>query len=1352
MTGFGKWGQPVWRFMILLLIVASANGYEFGTAPAAYADTSARDAYSVINGGSADQLSGGKIKASGTSLTSINAGDWAKYEAVDFGASGALDAVFSVAVPNVAEGNFIEIRTDSPAGALIGKLRLMGTADNYSHAEQEAAALSSTVNGVHDVYLVFVADPASGSLQFCNLQWFQFHTSYTVTDTTAPVTEASLDGLYNGAYYTSEVTVTLSAHDDYRGVASTVYSIDGGTSWQAYSDPVVFDEQGSYTLEYRSTDNAGNVETAHSLTLELQNLGTRSAFATIEAETADYLSGSKIRVLNEAVGSIYVGDYAEYKGVDFEDEGAKDVVFRIAVPYEAEGNRIDVHLDSPDGELIGSLRLQPTAADYSTYAEEAVTVESVAGVHDVYLVFEGTQYGHIGNLDWLIFNRTYSRTDTTPPVTQAAVDGSFNGSYYTSAVTVTLSVYDDYRGVQGTEYSLDDGATWHSYSEPLSFRQEGSYALQYRSTDQAGNVEATHQLAFELGDLPLPTFFWTSSEMQPGEIAMLIGEHLDTVTAIKLYRLPDSLANPQAPAYILHPQPDELTDADDNPRVTAAQWDEEEAVSITPLQQSDQSLKFLIPSGEEGGVYAIKPVMPGRETDVVYLNAPDIVWAQGDQGTFGSPGGWVRLTGHNLDDGAAKPQIALESASTGQVLALDEAAIRMIDAYSVEADLPGNLPPGDYKVYVHNGKGGATAWSKGATLAIGQKPDWPQTEFNVKDYGAKGDGIADDTAAVRKALRAAGAAGGGVVMFPSGRYHLTNTIEIPTHTTVRGASQALTQVFWSPYRWDAGELPESLVKGTHDFAIEDISLKATRVGNFIVGDTDTGDAGNVFIRRVRIIADPFAGHLIENTEQAIDHEIWTRLNGRMDVLKLGGRNIQVVDSVLYGPNRSLVLVNPEGALVRGNTIYNGEYGWYSISGPDGLLFEDNIITSADLTATGGGISKPIDHFTQNVYFGRNSFKNTVGNDREAMTNDGGSGAYIGPVGAVEGTTLTLPDGGAAATWTAHSWGGGGGVFILSGTGAGQMRAIVDHTKDVIELDSPFKVAPDETSTLSITSLQRDGFYIDNSFDNNGAFQFYGEAVNMTVAGNNFKQAKGFEAWGRLVYGGNQPDWYIDVTGNTIEDGNYMHMYGVNDQWSGNSAIRITSQGNYTLQIGAMVRNNSLKENSIIKITGGSPAGSLRDAVVSGNTFTDSQNGITVSGGVTGVILYDNSFTRVENELNISAALIDSGKVMLLENDGAGTEPPETEPLQTVAAMGQAVDEWAAVDDIHEAIAANLSVRLSMIQACLDQDDQTAALAYMADLLTYIQAPSVQLAGLISEAATDALAQAASALILLWGGE
>lgn len=54
------------------------------------------------------------------------------------------------------------------------------------------------------------------------------------------------------------------------------------------------------------------------------------------------------------------------------------------------------------------------------------------------------------------------------------------------------------------------------------------------------------------------------------------------------------------------------------------------------------------------------------------------------------------------------------------------------------------------------------------TVALAQ--DAKPASFNVRDFGAKGDGASLDTAAINKAISAAAAAGGGTVLFPAGQY------------------------------------------------------------------------------------------------------------------------------------------------------------------------------------------------------------------------------------------------------------------------------------------------------------------------------------------------------------------------------------------------------------------------------------------------------------------------------------------------------------------------------------------------------------------------------------------------------
>jgi hypothetical protein len=58
--------------------------------------------------------------------------------------------------------------------------------------------------------------------------------------------------------------------------------------------------------------------------------------------------------------------------------------------------------------------------------------------------------------------------------------------------------------------------------------------------------------------------------------------------------------------------------------------------------------------------------------------------------------------------------------------------------------------------------------------------------YSVQDYGARGDGKTDDTAAFQKALDAAAQAGGGVVYASRGNYFFSGHLNVPRAVTLKG--------------------------------------------------------------------------------------------------------------------------------------------------------------------------------------------------------------------------------------------------------------------------------------------------------------------------------------------------------------------------------------------------------------------------------------------------------------------------------------------------------------------------------------------------------------------------------------
>lgn len=285
------------------------------------------------------------------------------------------------------------------------------------------------VEGTHTLFVEF-QDAVTGATHTLSDSF-----RYDVTD---PVT--TLHGAQEGIAYPRSVVVSFTTEDD-SPINATRYWINGEGPY-LYSEPFTLAEDADYTIDYASTDEAGNDEAPQTVTF------------TVAAVPPS--------------GTVGVSDglrYVNHTEVVIESTMTRALMMRYDTgsgfgPFEPYAPTKTLEL--------------PAEGDYRIVASFINT----AGVETTVVV--------------------PVQVDLSVPVT--SVHGVSEGVAYSRALEVSLTVADA-SPTRVTEYWINGDGPF-GYSGPVPIEYEGMFQIDYRSTDEAGNVEDTRTISFEVAVIP----------------------------------------------------------------------------------------------------------------------------------------------------------------------------------------------------------------------------------------------------------------------------------------------------------------------------------------------------------------------------------------------------------------------------------------------------------------------------------------------------------------------------------------------------------------------------------------------------------------------------------------------------------------------------------------------------------------------------------------------------------------------------------------------------------------------------------------------------------------------------------
>ncbi|WP_196427458.1 RICIN domain-containing protein [Paenibacillus macerans] len=109
--------------------------------------------------------------------------------------------------------------------------------------------------------------------------------------------------------------------------------------------------------------------------------------------------GGMVPSVNMNVTDIHNGDWVAVGNADFGSTGAASFKANVA---STVGGQIEIRLDSPTGQVIGTLNVTPTGGNQVWRLQET-NVNRVTGVHNIYFMFKGASGQRLFNFDYWQF-------------------------------------------------------------------------------------------------------------------------------------------------------------------------------------------------------------------------------------------------------------------------------------------------------------------------------------------------------------------------------------------------------------------------------------------------------------------------------------------------------------------------------------------------------------------------------------------------------------------------------------------------------------------------------------------------------------------------------------------------------------------------------------------------------------------------------------------------------------------------------------------------------------------------------------------------------------------------------------